>query len=182
MAGCIVAFPREEDVRAVRKLLVRNGFPVTGTALSGAAALSLSEFTEGGIMICACRFRDMFYTQLRERLGPDWEMILICNPSRLPEGVGENVVHLPVPLRTDELIRTLREMEEGARRRQQMHRGKPAERSARELRDIAAAKRCLMEKRGFTEKEAHRYIQRLSMEGGRSLPETALMILRLEGL
>lgn len=182
MAGCIVAFPREEDVRAVRNLLVRNGFPVTGTALSGAAALSLSEFTEGGIMICACQFRDMFYTQLRDRLGPDWEMILICNPSRLPEGVGENVVHLSVPLRTDELVRTLRTMEEETRRKQRLRRGKPAKRSGKDLRDIAAAKRCLMKKRGFTEEEAHRYLQRLSMEGGRSLPETAQMILRLEGL
>ena len=99
MAGCIIAFPREEDVRAVRNLLVRNGFQVTGTALSGAAALSLSEFTDGGILICACQFRDMFYTQLRERLAPEWGMILVCNPSRLPEGVGDNVVHLPVPLR-----------------------------------------------------------------------------------
>ena len=182
MAGCIIAFPREEDVRAVRNLLVRNGFQVTGTALSGAAALSLSEFTDGGILICACQFRDMFYTQLRERLAPEWGMILVCNPSRLPEGVGDNVVHLPVPLRTDELIRTLREMEEGARRKHRPQRGKPAERSGKELRDIAAAKRCLMEKRGFTEKEAHRYLQRLSMEGGRSLPETAQMILRLEDL
>lgn len=182
MAGCIVAFPREEDVRAVRNLLVRNGFPVIGTALSGAAALSLSEFTDGGVMVCACQFRDMFYTQLRERLGPDWGMILVCNPSRLPEGVGENVVHLPVPLRTDELIRTLREMEEEFRRKHRQRRGKPAERSGKELRDIEAAKRCLMEKKGLTEKEAHRYLQRLSMEGGRSLPETAQMILRLEGL
>ena len=87
MAGCIVAFPREEDVKTIRSVLVRNGFPVTGTALSGASALNLSEYTGGGIMICAYQFRDMVYTQLRRELGPGWGMILVCNPSRLPEGV-----------------------------------------------------------------------------------------------
>ena len=136
MAGCIVAFPREEDVKTIRSVLVRNGFPVTGTALSGASALNLSEYTGGGIMICAYQFRDMVYTQLRRELGPGWGMILVCNPSRLPEGVEEGVVHLPVPLRTGELLRAVRETEEALRRRRQSRRGKPGERTAQQKQDI----------------------------------------------
>ncbi len=182
MAGCIVAFPGEEAVRTIRNVLVRNGVPVIGTAFSGASALQLSETTDGGIMICAYQFRDMVYTQLREELGPQWGLILVCNPSRLPEGVGKDVVHLPVPLRAAELIRAVREMESGLQRQRRKRRGKPGERSDEEKQEIEAAKRYLMKQKGLSETEAHRYLQRLSMENGRSLPETAQMILRLGGL
>ena len=178
MAGCIVAFPREEDVKTIRSVLVRNGFPVTGTALSGASALNLSEYTGGGIMICAYQFRDMVYTQLRRELGAGWGMILVCNPSRLPEGVEEGVIHLPVPLRTGELLRAVRETEEALRRRRLSRRGKPGERTPQQKQDIAAAKARIMEQKNITEAEAHRYLQQLSMETGRTLPETAQMILR----
>ena len=98
--------------------------------------------------------------------------------NRLPEGVEEGVVHLPVPLRTGELLRAVRETEEALRRRRQSRRGKPGERTAQQKQDIAAAKARIMEQKNITEAEAHRYLQQLSMETGRTLPETAQMILR----
>lgn len=182
MAGCIVAFPREEDVRTIRSVLVRNGFSVIGTALSGASALSLSEYADSGIMICAFQFRDMVYTELRRELGSGWGMILVCNPSRLPEGVEEGVIHLQVPLRTSELVRTVRDTEETLQRKRRSRRGKPEERTEKEMQDIASAKAFLADRKGLTEAEAHRYLQKLSMETGRTLPETAQMILRLGNL
>ena len=41
------------------------------------------------------------------------------------------------------------------------------------------AKAVLMERNGFSEEEAHRYIQKRSMDNGTGLVETAQMILSL---
>ena len=51
--------------------------------------------------------------------------------------------------------------------------------AARQAQLIEQAKALLMERRGISEEEAHRYLQKTSMENGTNLPETASMILSL---
>lgn len=46
---------------------------------------------------------------------------------------------------------------------------------------ITAAKELLMERNQMTEDEAHHYIQKLSMDSGNNIVETAEMILELNG-
>ena len=43
--------------------------------------------------------------------------------------------------------------------------------------DIQSAKKVLITQRNMTENEAHRYLQKMSMDAGRSLTETARMVL-----
>ncbi len=49
--------------------------------------------------------------------------------------------------------------------------------SSRGSRDIQSAKKVLITQRNMTEPEAHRYLQKMSMDAGRSLAETARMVL-----
>ncbi len=58
---------------------------------------------------------------------------------------------------------------------------KPRQRSEEELKVINEAKRLLMKKNNLTEDEAHKYIQRVSMESGSGLVETAGKVLTLIG-
>lgn len=47
---------------------------------------------------------------------------------------------------------------------------------------VSRAKERLMDKKGMSEEEAHRYLQKCSMESGNSMTETAQMLLKmLEG-
>ena len=55
----------------------------------------------------------------------------------------------------------------------------PRERSEEEKELIGKAKALLMERNGMTEPEAHRYIQKCSMDNGTSLVETAQMVISL---
>ena len=64
-------------------------------------------------------------------------------------------------------------------RRRKKQREKPKQRSKDEQEMIAEAKALLMERNNMTEKEAHRYIQKRSMDNGTNLTETAQMILSL---
>ena len=53
------------------------------------------------------------------------------------------------------------------------------ERSEEEKRLVAEAKRILMDRNRMTEPQAHRYLQKCSMDSGTSLPESAAMVIRL---
>ena len=44
---------------------------------------------------------------------------------------------------------------------------------------MAEAKRILMDRNRMTEPQAHRYLQKCSMDSGTSLPESAAMVIRL---
>ena len=55
----------------------------------------------------------------------------------------------------------------------------PKQRSSEEKGLIDQAKRLLMERNGMTEEEAHRYIQKCSMDSGTNLIETAQMVISL---
>lgn len=63
------------------------------------------------------------------------------------------------------------------KRRQQ-----PKQRSEEERMIVAQAKNLLMERNNMTEEEAHRYIQKCSMDSGTNLIETAQMVMSLINL
>ena len=53
------------------------------------------------------------------------------------------------------------------------------QRSERETRLIEKAKELLMERNNMSETEAHRYIQKCSMDSGTNMVETAQMVISL---
>jgi len=175
----IVAFPKEADARTIKNILVKSGFSVMGTAATGSDALSQAEDLNGGILISAYQFEDMVYSELREDLGPEFSMLLICNPSRLAEPPAENVIFLPLPLRVNDLVHTVDMMSTDILERRRKRKSRPPVRSAADMETISRAKTLLMERNGMSEEEAHRYLQKCSMENGCNLTETAQMVISL---
>ena len=57
----------------------------------------------------------------------------------------------------------------------------PVKRSESEKRIVEEAKALLMDRNGMTEPEAFRYIQKTSMDQGRTMAESAQMIIMLNG-
>ena len=78
-----------------------------------------------------------------------------------------------------ELVNTLEMMLQSAARRRKKERAKPKVRSAEEQHIIDRAKSLLIERNHMTESEAHRYMQKCSMDSGTNLVETAQMVLTL---
>ena len=70
-------------------------------------------------------------------------------------------------------------MEGEIRRRRKRMRQRPKVRSEEDQKVIQKAKGLLMERNGFSEEEAHRYIQKRSMDNGTELVEVSQMILSL---
>ena len=64
-------------------------------------------------------------------------------------------------------------------RRRKKVRAKPKQRAEAEKKILWEAKSILMERNHMTEEEAHRYIQKCSMDSGTSLTETAEMVISM---
>lgn len=179
MTSVIVAFPKQETAKNIKKILMQNGYIVSAVCTTGAQALQSANELGGGIIVCGYRFVDMMYTELHEYLPSQFEMLLVASPVNCGERDIENLVCLSTPLRVNELLQTVEMMEYTITRRRKKAKNKPKERSEEEVALINEAKTLLMERNNLTEEEAHRYMQKRSMDNGTGLTETAQMILSL---
>ena len=63
MADLIIAFPKLDDAKNLRKLLVRNGYDVNMVCDSGAQIVGAVNELDGGIIISGYKFSDMHYSE-----------------------------------------------------------------------------------------------------------------------
>lgn len=179
MTSIIVAFPKVEDAKSIKNLLVRNGFSVAAVCTTGAQALSQADNLHGGIIICSYKLSDMIYTHLHECLPPDFEMLLMASQHILAGCRDNDIVCLSMPLKVYDLVNTVDMMVQAAQRKRKRMKAKPKERSEEETTLIREAKYVLMNRNNMTEEEAHRYIQKCSMDSCTNMVETAQMVLAM---
>lgn len=175
----LVAFSKPEDGKNVRNILVRSGFQVLYVCTTASQVLSACDEWDSGILVSGYRFADMVYEELRECLPAAIDMLLIASPSHWVEPCPKGVVCLPMPLKVHDLVDTLEMMVQAQARKKRRCRARPKGRSREEQDLIDEAKRLLMVRNGMTETEAHRYIQKCSMDSGTNMVETAQMVMRL---
>ena len=84
-----------------------------------------------------------------------------------------------MPLKGNDLISTVDMMIQATERRKRRQRLKPKERNPEETALIRQAKELLMDRNHLSEEEAHRYIQKCSMDSGTNMVETAQMVLSM---
>lgn len=179
MTNIIVALPKVEEAKVIKNILVRSGFSVTGICTTGAQAISQADGLNDGIVVCSYKLADMVYSELHECLPHGFEMLLMASARLIDECYGNDIVCLSMPLKTDDLINTVNMLVEGIERRRRKAKLKPKVRSAEEESAIKDAKEILMARNHMTEEEAHRYLQKCSMDSGTNMVETALMVLSM---
>lgn len=175
----IVAFPKIENGKSIKSILIKNGFHVSGVCTAGAKTLQYADMLEEGIVVCAGRLKDMTSHQLREYLPDSFEMLVISGTGFLEEERMERVLYLTMPMKVHELVSTMEMMAYAMERKKRKKKFRQPERSEEEKEALQKAKEVLMERNHMTEEEAHRYMQKISMDSGTGLVETAQMILSL---
>lgn len=179
MTGIIVAFPNRDNAVGIRNLLVRKGLTVTGVCTTGAQAVNFADALDEGIVVCGYKLKDMIYTELREYLPDNFELLLVASREKWDAGLPEGTVGLPMPIKAYDLMETLQMiLENMQRRRRRKHKEKKTRTSAQQE-SVRQAKALLMERNHMTEEEAHRYLQKSSMDSGTNMAETAEMILTM---
>ncbi|MBD5552557.1 MAG: ANTAR domain-containing protein [Lachnospiraceae bacterium] len=179
MTGIVVVFPRMEDAKEIRNLLVRSGFSVYAVCTTGAQAVNSIEELSDGIVISGYRLADMMYLELKECLPDHFAFLLLAGRQHLAECDTENLTCLPMPLKVHELVETVHTLERQCERKRRKRREAPRVKTPEELALIVQAKEILMKERSMTEMQAHKYLQKCSMDSGRNIIESAQMILML---
>lgn len=179
MENVIIVFPKQEDGKKIKNLLVRNGIEVDAVCTSGSQALEYVHTLSGGIVICSYRFTDMYYTKLKECLPPYFDMLLVASQSHWIDPGDDTVMKIGTPLKLFDLLNTIHMMFEHQNRRRRRERNLPRVRSEEEAKIIKEAKGVLMDRNHMTEAEAHKYMQKCSMDSGNNLTEVANMVICL---
>ena len=178
LSNIVVCFYKHSDIELIRNLLSRSGNRAAYSCMSGAAALSACDKLQSGLIICGYRLSDMLCTELFEDMPKGFDMLLLSSPAArgdLMPGERFHVIDMPIRASefTDRLWRLEAEIEkERQLRRRQRLKGRSG-RSEEDNRLIDGAKRLIMDKKGISEEEAHRFLQRSAMSSGSSLKETA---------
>ncbi len=179
MLSIIIVFPKVEDANHIKVLLIRNGFEVNAVCTTGAQAISVANELDGGIVLCGYRMSDMHCLEINNYLPQGFEMLLIASAARLAELDGSGIMSVSMPLKTGDLLNTLQVMTHRYIQKKRKERQKPKVRSEKERAVIEEAKLILMQRNHMTEEEAHRYIQKNSMDSGVNLLEMAEMIIHM---
>ena len=174
MTRIIVAFPKVENGKNIKNVLVRNGYQVVCVCTNGAQVIQEANGLQDGLVLCTYKLSDMIYQELAECLPPGFEMIVISTKDQWNENGTPGIVGLSVPLKIHELLSTVEMVSYNLERKR---RNAPRKRTKEEQELVDRAKAILMERNQMTEEEAHRYLQKTSMDNGTSFTETAQMIL-----
>ena len=174
MSSIVIVLPKIEDGKRIRDILAKRGYEIAAVCSTAAAALGEMNNLNGGY-----KLPDMFFTDLNECMPSGFQMLLIASSRALSAVEGTGIMAVTMPLSVYELVNTLEMMLQSAARRRKKERAKPKVRSTEEQHIIDRAKSLLIERNHMTESEAHRYMQKCSMDSGTNLVETAQMVLTL---
>lgn len=177
----IVAFAKAEDAGKFKSILLRGGFEGVTAVTSGMQALSAMENLGSGVIVCGYRLSDMLYSDLAGDLPGYFQMLMIASPDKAPAGSDNSrLIYLPTPVTKENLYSTLNMMMDDVSRLRKKAKQSRLGRSDADKQTINKAKEILMDKHHMTEPEAHRYLQKRSMESGSNMVEAAEMIISLE--
>lgn len=176
--GCIIiAMSKLEDGQKLAGLLNKHGYSTDLVCNLAADVLCEASRRDDGIVICCGRLKDMSFIEMKDCLPSAFEMIILTknvDSDQLPE----DTIKISMPLQVRNLISTI-ETVFSKYDRAKHHSSSYGGRTGSEKDDIAKAKEILMDRNGMTEPEAHRYLQKNSMDSSRTMAEVAAMIIML---
>ena len=133
MATLIVAFPKLEEAKAVRNLLVRRGNEVASACTSGAQAINMADRLSDGIIICGYKLSDnMLYSELYEYKPKSFEMLLVASKNLWDDCQDNDIVCAAMPIKVNDLINTIEMMLQVQVRRRKKKRMQPKRLSPQE--------------------------------------------------
>jgi len=176
MGGIIIAMPRAEDAARVEDMLRNAGMEdVIFSCRTGSQVLMNLRERDADLVICTKKLSDMGYEEIVEYM-PSYANLILLTKDASVYSSSSNVIRLLLPFRSGDLINTISMFRGPLRLKKKKP---PTVRSDEDKKIIDSAKQLLMTRNHMEEPEAFRYLQKSSMDSGRSMLETAQMVLVL---
>lgn len=171
----IVAFGSRKTSGIIVNMLSWAGISVDLVCSSAAEVRQHISYLDEGIVICGYKLKDSSVISLLDDISDEFSIILIGSLSKLDLCEDARVFKLAIPLRRDDLVCSVKmimniESEYGA---SQLKSAGDREK----VRLIEQAKHILMYRYHMSEEEAHRYIQKKSMDTGTKMIDIARIIM-----
>ncbi len=119
----------------------------------------------GGVLIVSA-FRDASVNDIKNSLSLDWDIVAILPPNVPVPFYSSNLTVFTAPVNVSELLSTVEML-------MNVTDYKKTSYDTDKANIIEKAKRILIEKKGFSEDQAHYYLQKTSMDKGVSIKRTA---------
>ena len=171
----IVAFENGANSARIREILESEGEFSCLTCRSAAEVKRAVHKQHRSIIVCGFKLADETCEELFHDLRSDCFMLMVGPRARLELSENEGIFKLQSPIRRGELLASVRML---AQFQRYVPREKePVRRGEEEQKLIARAKAVLMDRHGMTEEQAHRFLQKQSMDNGAKLTDTARLVL-----
>ncbi|MGM9521613.1 MAG: ANTAR domain-containing response regulator [Oscillospiraceae bacterium] len=174
MIRTVVAFEREESRKRVAEMLEKAGITVRFRCKTGADVIRAVKLMGRGVVICGYKLPDMSADELAFELSDHASFLILAKPTQLDMCENQEVFKLPIPVTPGELAGSVNILVQMDRISSKTTIPQP---SREDNSVIMEAKAFLMERNRMTEEQAHRFIQRKSMESSTRMTETARLIL-----
>jgi len=178
MSVIIVALPKIEDAKRIRKILMEHGFESIVACSTAAATLTEANRHQSGLIISGYKLPDMHYIELNDCIPKFFELLLIGAANVVSEA-SSGLMSITTPVKVYDLVNTVELVQRQLERQYKNVNKRPKKRTEKEENYIKNAKFLLMERNHLSEEEAFRYIQKSSMDSGTNMVETAQMVLTL---
>lgn len=170
MAKIIVAFGDERKRMQIAGALEDSGIEVFRRCATGSEALRTLNVCHDGVLVCGTKLPDRTADELADDIDSAALMLVIGKPERLEFCESRDVFKLSAPFTRGELASAVRML-------LQLHNMRMPQRSGNDRALVEAAKQKLMETYNFTEPQAHRALQRASMNFGIKMSDSARRVL-----
>lgn len=174
MEKVVVAFENAKSSERIREIVEASGTASCMVCRSAAEVKRIVRKQRVTAVICGFKLPDESGEELFEDLPPSCTMLMVAVRNLLDLCQNEDIFKLASPVGRGELIATVGTLLQMGRR---LEGGLRPQRSEEESRLIGEAKALLADRWGMTEAQAHRFLQKKSMDSGTKLIQAAKLVL-----
>lgn len=174
MERVVLAFSKDETADKIRRMLDGSGYEVYMVCHSKAELLRSIVDIDEVLIIMGYKLPDGVADDVFDDLREGQKLMSIVKADRQSEIYNEDIFVVTLPVNRQILINSIETFVGIIERRK--HRAK---RTPEEQKIIESAKAYLMENHMMTEEQAHRFIQKRSMDTGAKFIDTARSILNI---
>ena len=166
MTKFAVAFHDTDTAARIASLLRESGYDVIRTCSSADEVRRTFRLIQDGILIAGVKLKNRSLDEVAVDLNEHVEILCLCRPDQFSQIISEKIFRQAMPVSKSVLIAWADMLE-------QLHYQRMPRRPQSDRKMISKAKELIMEQKQMDETEAHRYLQRLSMNLGLPMAKVA---------
>lgn len=174
MEQVIIAFEHEKNGRRIRDVLEHAGTAEGLLCRSADQVRRVARQLGISTVVCGYKFPDGTAERLFEDLPPTCAMLIVAPQGLLDLVQNDDILRLPAPASKHDLVAAVEMLLRMGRR---LERAARPHRSQADQQLLEQAKQRLMDRFGISEEQAHRFLQKKSMDRGVKLVQAAQLVL-----